>query len=123
MSALPFVSMTGPTSRTPTRIVAALEPGVIKAADAGWCGTTTPTGFWTRLPRHRPSEPVAAGPAVRQAGAVRGRPRLYQVRGLDLSNMTLVEGDQGVIVIDPLISTETRGGGLACTASIAATGR
>ncbi|HEY7014294.1 MAG TPA: alkyl sulfatase dimerization domain-containing protein [Streptosporangiaceae bacterium] len=31
---------------------------------------------------------------------------IYQVRGLDLSNMTLVEGDTGVIVIDPLISTE-----------------
>ena len=32
---------------------------------------------------------------------------IYQVRGLDLSNMTLVEGDTGVIVIDPLISCET----------------
>lgn len=32
---------------------------------------------------------------------------VYQVRGLDLSNMTLVEGDRGVIVIDPLISAET----------------
>ncbi|MEV4399558.1 alkyl sulfatase dimerization domain-containing protein [Nonomuraea sp. NPDC049607] len=31
---------------------------------------------------------------------------IYQVRGLDLSNMTLVEGDTGVIVIDPLVSTE-----------------
>jgi linear primary-alkylsulfatase len=26
---------------------------------------------------------------------------VYQVRGLDLSNMTLVEGDQGGIVLDP----------------------
>ena len=32
---------------------------------------------------------------------------IYQVRGLDLSNMTLVEGDTGVIVIDPLVSKET----------------
>ncbi|MCK9874540.1 MBL fold metallo-hydrolase [Frankia sp. Ag45/Mut15] len=32
---------------------------------------------------------------------------LYQVRGLDLSNMTLVEGERGVVVIDPLVSTET----------------
>jgi alkyl sulfatase BDS1-like metallo-beta-lactamase superfamily hydrolase len=32
---------------------------------------------------------------------------VYQVRGLDLSNMTLVEGDRGAIVIDPLISKET----------------
>ena len=35
---------------------------------------------------------------------------IYQVRGLDLSNMTFVEGDSGVIVIDPLISVETRRG-------------
>src|SRR6478609_9011314 len=31
---------------------------------------------------------------------------IYQVRDLDMSNMTLVEGDTGVIVIDPLISQE-----------------
>lgn len=31
---------------------------------------------------------------------------IYQVRGLDLSNMTLVEGKSGVIVVDPLISCE-----------------
>jgi alkyl sulfatase BDS1-like metallo-beta-lactamase superfamily hydrolase len=32
--------------------------------------------------------------------------RLYQVRGYDISNMTLIEGDRGLIVVDPLISTE-----------------
>ena len=32
---------------------------------------------------------------------------IYQVRGLDLSNVTFVEGDTGVIVIDPLVCTET----------------
>jgi alkyl sulfatase BDS1-like metallo-beta-lactamase superfamily hydrolase len=31
---------------------------------------------------------------------------VYQVRGFDLSNMTIVEGDTGIIVIDPLISVE-----------------
>ncbi|KQR10995.1 alkyl/aryl-sulfatase [Cellulomonas sp. Leaf334] len=34
-------------------------------------------------------------------------PGIYQVRGADLSNITFVEGDSGVIVIDPLISKET----------------
>jgi alkyl sulfatase BDS1-like metallo-beta-lactamase superfamily hydrolase len=38
---------------------------------------------------------------------------IYQVRGLDLSNMTLIEGDRGVIVIDPLISTECAAAALA----------
>jgi len=33
--------------------------------------------------------------------------RIYQVRGLDISNMTIVEGDSGLIVIDPLLSKET----------------
>jgi alkyl sulfatase BDS1-like metallo-beta-lactamase superfamily hydrolase len=34
-------------------------------------------------------------------------PGIYQVRGFDLSNVTFVEGDTGVIVIDPLICKET----------------
>ena len=34
-------------------------------------------------------------------------PGIYQVRGFDLSNITFVESDNGVIVIDPLISVET----------------
>ncbi|WP_026059798.1 alkyl/aryl-sulfatase [Microbacterium yannicii] len=34
-------------------------------------------------------------------------PGLYQVRGLDLSVMSFIEGDTGVIVVDPLISKET----------------
>ncbi|HKZ04592.1 MAG TPA: alkyl sulfatase dimerization domain-containing protein [Methylomirabilota bacterium] len=38
---------------------------------------------------------------------------LYQVRGFDISNMTLIEGERGVIVVDPLISTETARAALA----------
>ena len=38
---------------------------------------------------------------------------IYQVRGLDLSNVSFVEGDTGVIVIDPLISKETAAAVLA----------
>ncbi|HZB71854.1 MAG TPA: alkyl sulfatase dimerization domain-containing protein [Acidimicrobiales bacterium] len=34
-------------------------------------------------------------------------PGLYQVRGYDLANISLVEGETGWIVIDPLTSTET----------------
>ena len=37
---------------------------------------------------------------------------IYQIRGFDLSNMTLIEGERGVIVIDPLISTEVARAGL-----------
>jgi alkyl sulfatase BDS1-like metallo-beta-lactamase superfamily hydrolase len=38
---------------------------------------------------------------------------IYQVRGYDLSNMSVIEGDAGIIVIDPLISTETAAAALA----------
>jgi linear primary-alkylsulfatase len=37
---------------------------------------------------------------------------IYQIRGFDISNMTLVEGDTGLIVIDPLISVEVARAGL-----------
>jgi alkyl sulfatase BDS1-like metallo-beta-lactamase superfamily hydrolase len=33
-------------------------------------------------------------------------PGVYQVRGLDIANMTLIEGDSGVIVVDTLTSIE-----------------
>ncbi|CAG6391782.1 MBL fold metallo-hydrolase [Streptomyces cocklensis] len=38
---------------------------------------------------------------------------IYQVRGFDLSNMTLVEGERGVLVIDPLLTAPTAAAGLA----------
>jgi alkyl sulfatase BDS1-like metallo-beta-lactamase superfamily hydrolase len=34
-------------------------------------------------------------------------PGIYQLRGFDLSVMSVIEGDTGVIVVDPLISSET----------------
>ncbi|HEU0182938.1 MAG TPA: alkyl sulfatase dimerization domain-containing protein [Agromyces mariniharenae] len=40
-------------------------------------------------------------------------PGLYQVRGLDLSVTSFIEGDTGVIVVDPLISKETGAAALA----------
>lgn len=33
--------------------------------------------------------------------------RVYQVRGYDIANMDIIEGDTGLIIIDPLISKET----------------
>lgn len=37
---------------------------------------------------------------------------IYQIRGFDLSNMTIIEGKEGLIIIDPLISEETARAGL-----------
>lgn len=41
------------------------------------------------------------------AGLFQVAERLYQVRGLDLANMTIIEGDDGLIIIDPLMVAET----------------
>ena len=46
-------------------------------------------------------------------GLYRVTDRIYQLRGLDISNMTIIEGDTGLIVIDPLISTEVAQAGMA----------
>lgn len=39
-------------------------------------------------------------------------PGIYQLRSLDISNMTIVEGESGIIVIDPLVSCEPAAAGL-----------
>ncbi|SEM60339.1 alkyl/aryl-sulfatase [Nonomuraea pusilla] len=87
--------------------VAALTPGVVTTADGRviWdadsyaflrqeCPPTAHPGLWrhARLCSRQGLYEVTEG--------------VYQVRGLDLANMTLVEGDEGVVVIDPLGSTE-----------------
>ena len=41
------------------------------------------------------------------AGLFQVTDRIYQVRSADLSNITFIEGDTGIIVVDPLISAET----------------
>ncbi|EKF21323.1 metallo-beta-lactamase superfamily protein [Mycolicibacterium hassiacum DSM 44199] len=98
--------------------IAALRPGVVTAADgrvvwdndsyAFLAGDPPPTvhpSLWrqSRLCAEQGLYEVVAG----ASGATGDGAGIYQVRGLDLSNITFVEGDTGVIVIDPLISTET----------------
>ncbi|MEW1549966.1 alkyl/aryl-sulfatase [Streptomyces tsukubensis] len=50
---------------------------------------------------------------VATAGLFEVVPGIYQVRGMDLSNTTFVEGDEGVVVIDTLLSQETGAAALA----------
>lgn len=49
----------------------------------------------------------------RIAGLFEIAPGFYQLRGFDISNMHVVEGEQGIVVIDPLISAETAAAALA----------
>lgn len=48
-----------------------------------------------------------------RAGLFRVTDRVYQIRGFDVSNMTIVVGDTGLIIVDPLSSAETAAAGLA----------
>lgn len=48
-----------------------------------------------------------------RAGLFQVRERVYQVRGFDVSNMTIIVGDTGLILIDPLSSMETAQAALA----------
>ena len=91
-------------------LIARLEPGVIKAADgrvvydadvytqtmAGDCPETVHPSLW------RQSQLTAI------QGLFEVTEGIYQLRGIELSNMTLVEGRAGVIVIDGGLG---RGGG------------
>jgi alkyl sulfatase BDS1-like metallo-beta-lactamase superfamily hydrolase len=88
--------------------IAALDPGIVhdEAGEVVWdndvyafldadCPATAHPSLWRqgRLNSIQGLFEVTAG--------------IYQVRGVDLSNMTIVEGETGVVVIDPLISVET----------------
>lgn len=94
--------------------IADLEPPQIKSADG--------RVVWDRQAYSFESgaAPDTVNPSLwRQAqlnnvsGLFKVTERVYQLRGLDLANMTIVEGDAGIIVVDPLLSAETAAAGLA----------
>ena len=45
-------------------------------------------------------------------GLYQVKDNIYQVRGYDLSNMSIIEGNKGIIIIDPLITRQTAKAGL-----------
>jgi alkyl sulfatase BDS1-like metallo-beta-lactamase superfamily hydrolase len=74
------------------RVVWSLEPyGFLSAAEAP--ATVNPS-LWRQSRLNM------------QHGLFEVVPGVYQVRGLDIANMTLIEGDSGVIVVDTLTSIE-----------------
>ena len=95
-------------------LIASLHPVTIKAADGrtvfdltgyayldGACPETVNPSLWRQAQ------------LCLKNGLFEVTDGIYQVRGFDLSNMTIVEGDAGVIVIDPLISAECAAAAMA----------
>ncbi len=113
LSSLPF-SDTTDFADADRGFIAAQQPCVIKAADgrvvwdndvysflAGEAPTSVHPSLW------RQSTLVA------KQGLYEVVEGIYQVRGFDLSNISFIEGDTGIIVIDPLVSTEVAAAALA----------
>jgi alkyl sulfatase BDS1-like metallo-beta-lactamase superfamily hydrolase len=89
--------------------VATLPDGVIAGPGGRPAFDTKPYAFL-----QKDEAPATVNPSLwRQAqlnalnGLFEVTGRVYQVRGLDVANMTIIEGDTGLILIDPLLSNET----------------
>lgn len=94
--------------------IAALEPGVVRAEDGRVVWDNDSYAFLAE------EAPDTVNPSLwrqSQLNAIQGLfevvPGLYQVRGLDLSVMSFIEGERGIVVVDPLISRETAAAALA----------
>ncbi|GAA3131329.1 alkyl sulfatase dimerization domain-containing protein [Streptomyces rectiviolaceus] len=88
--------------------IAALTPGIVKNAKGQVVWDNDAYGFLKKdAPKSAHKSLWRQSQLVSKQGLYKVTERVFQVRGLDLSNMTIIEGDTGVIVIDPLISAET----------------
>jgi alkyl sulfatase BDS1-like metallo-beta-lactamase superfamily hydrolase len=95
-------------------LVAAFEPARIESSDGRLAWDLESYGFLDG------EAPDTAHPSLwrqGQLGKIAGlfelAPGFYQLRGFDLSNMHVIEGREGIVVIDPLITAETAAAALA----------
>lgn len=95
-------------------LVAPFEPARVEAESGRTVWELESYGFLAE-----PCPPTAHPGLWRQsqlnriAGLFEIVPGFYQLRGFDISNMHVVEGNEGIIVIDPLISAESAAAALA----------
>ncbi|MEB8269750.1 alkyl/aryl-sulfatase [Klebsiella grimontii] len=85
-----------------------LNQGILKNAD----GKTYYRGEDYKFDINAPA-PDTVNPSLWRQSQINGisglfkvTERMYQVRGQDISNITFIEGDTGIIVVDPLVSPE-----------------
>lgn len=112
-AALPF-SDTDDFDATARGLIGRVEPCVVRADDGRVVWDNDSFGFL------RGDAPHSVHPSLWRQSSLVARDGLfqvtegiYQLRGMDLSNMTIIEGEDGVIVIDPLLTAETAAAGLA----------
>src|SRR6202011_5592820 len=107
LDALPF-SDTGDFDDASRGFLGTLENARIANAQGRVVWSLEPYGFLSDA-----EAPATVNPSLwRQSrlnmnhGIFEVVPGVYQVRGLDIANMTLIEGEHGVIVVDTLTSIE-----------------
>ena len=107
LKALPF-SDTGDFDDASRGFLGTLEHARITSAQGRVVWSLEPYGFLSDA-----EAPATVDPSLwRQSrlnmnhGLFEVVPGVYQVRGLDIANMTLIEGERGVIVVDTLTSIE-----------------
>lgn len=95
-------------------LVASIDPVTIKNAEGRTVFDLVPYEFLNG------DRPDTVNPSLwRQAqlcirnGLFEVTSEIYQIRGFDISNMTIIEGDTGVVIVDPLVSAEVASAGLA----------
>jgi len=95
-------------------LVASFEPPVVEGKRQRPAWDLRPYGFLDDEP------PDTAHPGLwrlgrlnRIAGLFELAPGVYQLRGFDISNMHVIEGADGIVVVDPLISAETAAAALS----------
>ncbi|KAJ5723274.1 hypothetical protein N7488_001309 [Penicillium malachiteum] len=114
MTANPSFEDTADFEATDRGFIAALDDGIIKneSGKVVW-----DINAWDFMKGECPS---TANPSLWRQGQLNSKHGLYEicegiyhVRAYDLSNMTIVEGKEGIIIIDPLVSCECAAAGLA----------
>lgn len=107
LSTLPFDD-TADFADADRGFIGALQPCVVKAADGRVVWDNDVYGFLSG------EAPTSVHPSLWRQSTLAAKQGLYevvegiyQVRGLDLSNISFIEGNTGIIVIDPLVCTET----------------
>jgi alkyl sulfatase BDS1-like metallo-beta-lactamase superfamily hydrolase len=113
LQAMPFDDE-GDFAEASRGLVAPFEPPVAKDEQGRTVWDMRSYGFLDGEP------PATAHPSLwrqgrlsRIAGLFELAPGLYQLRGFDISNMHVIEGERGIVVVDPLISAECAAAALA----------
>jgi len=95
--------------------IASLSPCRITTSSGAVCWDNDAFSF---LSNNQPCPPTA-NPKLWRQGQLNAKqglyevvPGIFQIRGFDLSVMTIVEGTEGIVIVDPLVSCECAAAGL-----------